>query len=197
MEEIRDLTEALKAVERELNLVKKAYLAYPFIFWAAVIPMLYIIRLLVSQFSSVNTDLISFIISLIATLWFVIEESRVARKVEEIEKVLGIKRELSKWYLYSQMLSWVVAAILATVFFRSESSWMLAFAGIGLLLMFSVNLAFKKSWDIQILIAGMIILGAIYLEGCLPLSGNLFAIVVISFSFALSGFLYLRKAMRE
>ena len=197
MEEIKDLTEALKSVERELNFVKKAYLAYPFIFWAAVLPILYILTLLVGQFSSVSIEFLSFIVSILAILWFIIEESRIARKIDEIGKVLGEKRELSKWYLYSQILSWVVAAILATVFFYSESSWMLAFAGVGLLLMFSVNLVFKKSGDIQMLIAGMIILGAIYLEGNLPLSGNAFAIMVISFSFALAGFLYLRKAMRE
>lgn len=197
MEEIKDLTEALKSVERELNFVKKAYLAYPFIFWAAVLPILYILTLLVGQFSSVSIEFLSFIISILAILWFIIEESRIARKIDEIGKVLGEKREVSKWYLCFQILSWVVAAILAAVFFYSESSWMLAFAGVGLLLMFSVNLAFKKSGDIQMLIAGMIILGAIYLEGKLPLSENAFAIMVISFSFALAGFLYLRKAMRE
>ncbi len=34
MEKVEELAEALRAVEDELNLAKRVYLAFPFIFWA-------------------------------------------------------------------------------------------------------------------------------------------------------------------
>ncbi|ASJ02471.1 hypothetical protein A3L09_03975 [Thermococcus profundus] len=196
MEE-KELAEALKAVEEELNLAKRVYLAFPFLFWAAVLPLLYLLTLILNSYAGISWDWASSILSILVVAWFIVENERVFKKVEAIERVLGMKREKKKAYLVAQISAWIISALVASLAYTSEGEWMLAFVGLALLLMAAVDFVFVKRAEWEVLLGGLIILSSISLVGKLPLPRLALAVMVISMAFAFVAFLYIRKAMRE
>ncbi|WP_297068993.1 hypothetical protein, partial [Thermococcus sp.] len=143
MENVEELAEALKAVEEELNLAKRVYLAFPFIFWGAVLPMLYILSNVLpwtsEWFQNSFGGYGGMILSTLAIIWFVAEESGMIKKVESLERVLGTPRKRSKGYMLSQIAGWFLAGMLAFVFSLSTptqyefktAEFMLLLAGLG------------------------------------------------------------------
>jgi hypothetical protein len=129
--------------------------------------------------------------------WFVVENERVFKKVEAIERVLGVKREGKKAYILAQVSAWIASALVASLVYTSEGEWMLAFVGLALLLMAAVDFVFVRRAEWEVSLGGLIILSSISLVGKLPLPGLALAVMVISMAFAFVAFLYIRKAMRE
>ena len=211
MGNVEELTEALKAVEDELNLAKRVYLAFPFIFWGTVLPMLYILSNVLPWTSEWFQN--SFggyggtLLSTLAIIWFVAEESRMIKKVEGLERVLGIPRERSKGYMLSQIAGWFLAGMLAFVFSLATpaqyefktAEFMLLLAGVGVGFMALSTLLFLRKIEWPQVFVSLITLSALYplahLEGAM--NPEAFAVMVISMAFALAGFLYIKRAMGE
>jgi len=197
MEKVEELAEALKAVEDELNLAKRVYLAFPFIFWSFALPLMYILDMTLSKYTGLESDYISSIISLLFVAWFLVENTKVFGKVEAIEHVLGRKVEKKLSYAVSQVLSWFVAFFLANYLYGTGGRGMLVFVGLALFLMVTVDLAFYRRAEPEMVLAGSIVLPSAYLVDKLPIQGMAFAVMVISSAFSFAAFLHIRRAMRE
>ncbi len=197
MEKVEELAEALKAVEDELNLAKRVYLAFPFIFWSFAIPFMYLLELILIKYAGLESDYVSVTISLLFVAWFLIENTRVFRKVEAIERVLGRRRERKLSYAVSQVLAWFVAFFIASYLYGTGGKGMLLFVGLALLLMVAVDLSFHRRVQSEMVLAGFIILSSTYLADKLPVQEMAFAIMVISSAFSFAAFLHIRRAMRE
>ena len=211
MENVEELVEALKMVEDELNLAKRVYLAFPFIFWGAVLPMLYILSNVLPWTSEWFRN--SFggyggvMLSTLAIIWFVAEESRMIKKVESLERVLGTPRKRSKGYMVSQIAGWFLAGMLAFVFSLSTptqyefktAEFMLLLAGIGVGFMALSSLLFLRRIKWPQVLVSLMNLSALYLLNHLngTMNPQAFSVMVVSASFAFGGFLYIRRAMRE
>ncbi len=211
MENVGELAEALKAVEDELNLAKKVYLAFPFIFWAALMPLLYILTNALPWTSGWSEgflgDYWGMALSTLAILWFVIEENRMVKKIESLERVLGMPRGRSRGYVVSQMAGWLLAGMLAFVFSLAipaqyefqTAAFMLLLAGLGVGFIVLSALLFLRRVEWPQVLVSLMDLSALYilfnLDG--TMNPGAFSVMVISSSFAFAAFLYIRKAMRE
>ena len=211
MENVEELAEALKAVEEELNLAKRVYLAFPFIFWGAVLPMLYILSNVLpwtsEWFQNSFGGYGGMILSTLAIIWFVAEESGMIKKVESLERVLGTPRKRSKGYMVSQIAGWFLAGMLAFVFSLSTptqyefktAEFMLLLAGLGVGFMALSSLLFLRRIEWPQVLVSIITLSALYplahLEGAM--NPQAFSVMVVSMAFAFGGFLYVKRAMRE
>ncbi len=197
MEKVEELAEALKAVEDELNLAKRVYLAFPFIFWSFAISFMYLLDLILVKYAGLEWDYVSTIISLLFVAWFLIENTRVFGKVEAIERVLGRRREKKPFYAVSQVLAWFTAFFVASYLYGTGGKGMLLFVGLALFLMVAVDLSFYRRAQSEMVLAGSIILSSAYLAGKLPVQEMAFAVMVISSAFSFAAFLHIRRAMRE
>ena len=197
MEKVEELAEALKAVEDELNLAKRVYLAFPFIFWSFAISFMYLLDLILVKYAGLEWDYVSTIISLLFVAWFLIENTRVFGKVEAIERVLGRRREKKPFYAVSQVLAWFTAFFVASYLYGTGGKGMLLFVGLALFLMVAVDLSFYRRVQSEMVLAGSIILSSAYLAGKLPVQEMAFAVMVISSAFSFAAFLHIKRAMRE
>jgi len=197
MEKAKELAEALKAVEDELNLAKRVYLAFPFIFWSFALPFMYILDLILVRYAGLESDYVSAAISLLFVAWFLVENTRVFGKVEAIERVLGRESEKKLSYAVSQVLSWFVAFFVASYLYGTGGRGMLVFVGLALFLMVAVDLAFYHRAGSEMVLAGSIVLPSAYLVGKLPIQGMAFAVMVISSALSFAAFLHIKRAMRE
>jgi len=211
MEKVEELAEALKAIEDELNLAKRVYLAFPFIFWAAVILLLYLLTNGLPWTSGWSGgflgDYWGTVPSTLAIIWFVVEENRMVRKIESLERVLGMPRERSRGYMIFQMAGWFLAGMLAFTFSLATpaqyefktAEFMLLLAGIGVGFMALSTLLFLRKIEWPQVFVSLITLSALYPLAHLggTMNPEAFAVMVVSMAFAFAGFLYIRRAMRE
>ncbi|WP_297548826.1 hypothetical protein [Thermococcus sp.] len=211
MEKVEELAEALKAVEDELNLAKRVYLAFPFIFWGAVLPMLYLLSNVLSWTSEWFQGSFGgnggMILSTLAIIWFFTEEKRIFKKIEALERILGVPSRKSRRYMLSQIASWFLAGMLAFVFSLSTptqyefktAEFMLLFVGLGVGFIVLSTLFFLRRIEWPQVLASLIDLSALYLLNHLngTMNPQTFSVMVVSASFTFTAFLYIRRAMRE
>jgi len=189
---MEELSEALKAVERELNLARKVYRAVVFLYWAWAIAGVYLLAEMLTRYCGMETATSIPALSLLAIVVFVIEERKAFKKVLQLEEVLEKVEEVPKGYIIAQILVWPFSAVIASLYTQNDGSWMLVFIGLGLLLLASVELIFTGIKDWKTALAGLILLGSTTLY-----TGFEYAVVVIAFAFSLTSYLHLKGAMRE
>ncbi|WP_297521271.1 hypothetical protein [Thermococcus sp.] len=131
-------------------------------------------------------------LSTLAILWFMIEENRMVKKIEDLERVLGMPRGRSRGYLVSQMAGWFLAGMLAFVFslaaptqygFRT-AAFMLLLAGLGVGFMVLSALLFLRRVEWPQVLVSLMDLSALYilfnLDG--TMNPGAFSVMVISSS---------------
>ncbi len=198
MSSIEDLREALKRVEEHLDFARLVYRSLPFVFWAGFIPLLYIAASLAT--SSIGQTALGISIGISLSLWFLLEEHSAYKVLEKLDTVLGRHVEKPKLYIILQIVSWPIAALIAYVFVYMlgliESAWPLVFfsSGIGLLIL--IDKVFRRTYDKEMLTVFGLPLISIPVIDHVPLPKEDFAIMIISSSMALTGFLYIRRAFR-
>ncbi len=211
MEKVEELAEALKAVEDELNLAKRVYLAFPFIFWGAVLPMLYLLSNVLSWTSEWFQGSFGgnggMILSTLAIIWFFTEEKRIFKKIEALERILGVPSRKSRRYMLSQIAGWFLAGMLAFVFSLSTptqyefktAEFMLLLVGLGVGFIVLSTLFFLRRIEWPQVLASLMNLSALYLLNHLngTMNPQTFSVMVVSASFTFTAFLYIRRAMRE
>jgi len=189
---MEEIGEALRAVERELNLAKKAYRAGVFLYWAWAMPGVYLLAQILSKYAGISEESAIQWLSLAAVIGFIIEERKAFRKVVHLEEVLGRVEKTPKGYILAQLLVWPISALIAGLYAKNSDVWMLVFIGLGLLLLTGVEFAFTGKKDWKTALAGLIILPSTTL--C---TGFGYAVTVIAFAFSLTAYLHLKGAMRE
>lgn len=191
------LSEALKAVERELNFARKAYRAVLFLYWAVAFPGIYLTSIILSLYTSVSRDSAYVLLSAGAILLFGIENSKAFRKVVQLEKVLEKREKVDLKYILAQIIIWSLAVITAGLSTGDTALSAMLGIGSGMLALTIVEYAFKHSFDRGMLLAGVVSLLLTIPYGKPPLSGLGYSTVVLSASFALAAYINLRSAMRE
>ena len=197
MSSIKDLEEALKIVEKHLDFARLVYRSLPFVFWAGVIPLLYIVTSFVPGVGEQTA--LGLGISAGLALWFLLEESTAYRVLERLDAVLGREAKSPKLYMASQMVSWIIGAVIAYASLRlglSKPAWPLVFFSTGMGLLMAVDKIFRGRYDKEMAVACVLPLLSIFIAGRSPLPGEDFTIMIISSSLALTGLLYLRRAFR-
>ncbi len=194
---MEELSEALKAVERELNLSKKAYNAVLYLYWAAAFPMLYLLSLVISSIAGISINLLRVLLSTVAILLFIFEEAGSYRKVRQIERALGREGGGKTHILLIQVLVWPVVIVIATM--ATSDAWLFSLwtIGAGMLSLALVDCIFEGGNAFQKALIGLIILAFSipYWRG--QGAGGAYATLVLSSGFALGAYITLRKAMRE
>ncbi|WP_457742288.1 hypothetical protein [Thermococcus sp.] len=189
---MEELSEALKAVEEELNLAKKVYRASVFLYWAWAMLGIYLLAKILGKYAGISEESAFQWLSLVAVGGFIVEERKTFKKVLHLERVLGKVEKVSREYIIAQILVWPVSAVIASIYMKNEGLWMLVFIGSGLILLTGVEFLFTSSRDWRTLLAGLIILCSTTLY-----TGTAYPIMVISFSASLTAYLFLKGAMRE
>jgi len=189
---MEELSEALKAVEKQLNFARKAYRSALFLYWAWAIPGVYLLAGMLTRYWGVETATSIPALSLLAIVVFVIEERKALNKVLQLEKITGHVEKTPKGYIIAQALVWPISGVIASLCTQNDGSWMLVFIGLGLLLLASVELVFTGIKDWKTGLAGLILLCSTTLY-----TGFEYAVVVIAFAFSLASYLHLKGAMRE
>jgi hypothetical protein len=188
---MEEISEALRAVERELNLARKAYRASIFLYWGWVMPGVYLFAQILTKHAGINEGITQWL-SLVAGIGFIVEERKAFRKVVQLRKVLGRVEKTPKGYILAQVIVWPVSALIASLYTKNDGLWMLVFIGLGLLLLTGVEFIFTGERDWKTALAGLIILPSTTL--C---TGFGYAVMVIAFAFSLTAYLNLKGAMRE
>ncbi|WP_297497651.1 hypothetical protein, partial [Thermococcus sp.] len=147
------------------------------------------------------------ILSTLAIIWFFTEEKLIFKKIEALERILGVPSRKSRRYTLSQIVGWFLAGMLAFVFSLSTptqyefktAEFMLLLAGLGVGFMVLSTLFFLRRIEWPQVLASLMNLSALYLLNHLngTMNPGAFSVMVISSSFAFAAFLYIRKAMRE
>ena len=198
MSSIRDFEEALKMVEKHLDFARLVYRSLPFVFWAGVIPLLYIVASFIP--GTGKQTALGLGISVGLTLWFILEENAAYKVLERLDTVLGRETKSPRLYIASQIFSWVVGAVIAYVSMRlgfPEPAWPLVFFGTGMGLLMVVDKVFRGTYDKEMIIACALPLLSLPTMQESSLPGEDFAVMIVSSSLALTGLLYLRRAFRE
>ncbi|WP_457742230.1 hypothetical protein [Thermococcus sp.] len=193
---MEDIGEVLRAVERELNLAKKAYDSIIYLYWAAAFPTIYLASLILSAYTGVSPNSVIILLSALAILLFVFEELKAFKKVQEIEIALGRKTPLNPQYLLAQALVWPVVIVIAGLL--TKNGWLSSLFGIGsgMLALAVIDYAFlRKGWDKVIVGAMILLLSVPY--GRVSITKGAYATLILSLAFGLGAYLALRKAMRE
>ncbi|WP_099209494.1 hypothetical protein [Thermococcus henrietii] len=193
---MEDINEALRAVERELNLAKKAYNSIIYIYWAVAFPAIYITSVILSAYAGISIDSTTVLLSALAIVFFIFEELKAFKKVQEIEKVLGRKTPLNPRYLLAQLIVWPV--IFVTVGLNVKGTWLspLPAIGSGMLALAVVDYVFlRRGWDKAVIGATILLLSVPY--GRVSITKGAYATLVLSLAFGLGAYLVLMKAMRE
>jgi len=193
---MEDIGEALKAVERELNLAKKAYNSIIYLYWAAAFPSIYLGSSILSAYVGVSLNSSMILLSVLAIVLFIFEELKAFKKVQEIETALGRKTPLNSRYLLAQALVWPVVIVIADIL--TKDGWLSSLLGIGsgMLALAVVDYAFlREGWDKAIIGATILLLSVPY--GRVSITKGAYATLVLSLAFGLGAYLMLRKAMRE
>jgi len=189
---MEELSEALRAVERELNLARKAYRASVFLYWAWAMPGVYLLAQILSKYAGIGEESAIQWLSLGAVIGFIAEERKAFRKVIQLEKALGRVEKTPRGYILAQVIVWPLSALIASMYAENDGQWTLVFIGLGLLLLTGVEFAFTGKRDWKTALAGLIILPSTTL--C---TGFGYAVTVIAFAFSLTAYLHLKVAMRE
>jgi len=189
---MEELSEALKAIERELNFAKKAYRASVFLYWAWAMPGVYLLAQILSKYAGIGEGSAIQLLSLTAVVGFIVEERKAFRRVIQLEEALGHIEETPRGYVLAQVIVWPLSALIASVYTENEGLWLLVFIGLGLLLLTGVEFIFTGKRDWKTALAGVILLSSTAL--C---TGFGYAVMVIAFAFSLTAYLHLKGAMRE
>ena len=100
-----------------------------------------------------------------------------------------------------QFASWPTAAFTAYALIHllglPEPAWPLLFLGSGIGLIMLVDIAFRGEYDREMLVATGLPLLSVAAISHVPLPKEDFAIMIVSSSMALTGFLYIRRAFRS
>ena len=193
---MEDIGEALKAVERELNLAKKAYNSIVYLYWAVAFPSIYLGSSILSAYVGVSLNSSMILLSALAIVLFIFEELKAFKKVQEIETALGRKTPLNSRYLLAQALVWPVVIVIADIL--TKDGWLSSLLGIGsgMLALAVVDYAFlREGWDKAVIGATILLLSVPY--GRVSITKGAYATLVLSLAFGLGAYLMLRKAMRE
>ncbi|MCE4600107.1 MAG: hypothetical protein F7C38_00875 [Desulfurococcales archaeon] len=197
MSSIKDFEEALKIVEKHLDFARLVYRSLPFVFWAGVIPLLYIVTSFVPGVGKQTA--LGLGIGAGLALWFLLEESTAYRVLERLDAVLGREVRSPTLYTVSQMASWIIGAVIAYASLRlglPEPAWPLVFFGTGMGLLMAVDKVFRGGYDKEMAVACVLPLLSVFIMSRSPLPGEDFAVMIASSSLALTGLLYLRRAFR-
>ncbi len=198
MSSIEDLREALRQVEKHLDFARLIYRSLPFVFWAGFIPLLYIAASLAT--SSIGQTALGISIGISLSLWFLLEEHSAYKVLEKLDTVLGRHIENPKLYIILQLVSWPIAAFIAYISVYMigliESAWPLLFFSSGIGLLIFIDKVFRRTYDKEMLTVFGLPLISIPVINHVPLPKEDFAIMIISSSMALTGFLYIRRAFR-
>ncbi|GAB6136527.1 hypothetical protein [Thermococcus prieurii] len=193
---MEEIGEALKAVERELNLAKKAYNSIVYLYWAVAFPAIYITSVILSAYAGISIESTTVLLSALAILLFAVEEGRAIGKVQEIEKVLGRKTPLNLRYLLAQLIVWPV--VIVTVGLKVNEAWLspLLAIGSGMLALAVIDYVFlRRGWDKAVIGATILLLSVPY--GRVSIAKGAYTTLVLSLAFALGAYMVLMKAMRE
>ena len=193
---MEELSEALRAVERELNLARKAYNSIVYLYWAVAFPAIYLTSVILSAYAGISIDSTTILLSALAIVLFAVEEGRAIGKVQKIEKVLGRKTPLNLRYLLAQLIVWPV--VIVTVGLKVKGTWLfpLPAIGSGMLALAVIDYVFlRKGWDKAVIGATILLLSVPY--GRVSITKGAYTTLVLSLAFALGAYLVLMKAMRE
>jgi len=189
---MEELSEALKAIEGELNFAKKAYRASVFLYWAWAMPGVYLLAQILAKHAGIGEGSAIQWLSLAAVVGFIIEERKAFRKVVHLEEVLGRVEKVYTGYILAQVIVWPLSALIASMYTENDGLWMLVFIGLGLLLLTGVEFIFTGKRDWKTALAGVILLSSTAL--C---TGFGYAVMAVAFAFSLTAYLHLKGAMRE
>ncbi len=198
MSSIRDFEEALRMIEKHLDFARLVYRSLPFVFWAGVIPLLYIAASFMP--GTGKQTALGLGISVGLTLWFLLEENTAYKALERLDTVLGRETKSPRLYMVSQIFSWVTGAIIAYISMKlglPEPAWPLVFFGMGMGLFMVVDKVFRGTYDKEMIIACALPLLSLPIMQRSPLPGEDFTVMIVSSSLALTGLLYLRRAFRR
>jgi len=193
---MKELGEALKAVERELNFTRRAYNSILYLYWAVAFPVIYLTASILSAYTGASANSLPILLSALAILLFVFEELKASKKMREIEKVLGRRTPLNYWYLLTQVLVWPVVIVSTGILVKDI--WLSSLLGIGsgMLVLAVIDYAFlRRGWDKAIIGATIVLLSVPYRR--VSITDGAYATLVLSLAFGLGAYLVLRKAMRE
>ncbi len=189
---MEELSEALKAVEMELNLARKAYTAIIYLYWAVAFPIIYLLSIMAERAGfSMNSATVLF--SALAIVLFAVEELRASRKMLHLRRVLGIEEKPNKGYFLAQLIVWPVAIVL----FGLEGSWLGGMLGIGsgMLALALVDLVFLRELRPEKVVTGLSVL--VFSAFYSPALGGAYASLSLGAGFGLGAYLTLMKAVRE
>ncbi len=198
MADITGLKDAITRVEKHLEFARLVYRSLPFLFWSGFIPLIYIASLFMPGDLSQNALALG--IGLGLSIWLVLEERMASRVVERLETVLGISASRPRLYVTLQVASWPLAGAVAyiTVSLRLTvfDAWPLVFFGVGMGFIILIDYFVKGFYDKEMLPAFIIPLLSIPGITASGVPGEDYAVMIISSSMALTGFLYARRAFR-
>ncbi|WP_297471213.1 hypothetical protein [Thermococcus sp.] len=193
---MEELSEALRAVERELNFAKKAYNSILYLYWAVAFLVIYLASSVLSTYTGASASSLRVLLSAVAILFFVFEELKASKKVREIERILGRKTPLNPRYLLTQALVWPVVIVIVSVFVRDIWLFSLIGIGLGMLALAVVDHAFlREGWDKALVGMTLLLLSVPY--GRVPINNGAYVTLALSLAFGLGAYLSLRRAMRE
>ncbi len=198
MSSIGDFEEALRMIERHLDFARLVYRSLPFVFWAGVIPLLYIATSFIP--GTGKQAALGLGLSAALILWFILEENAAYKVLERLDTVLGREAKSPRLYMASQIFSWITGAVVAYVSMRlglPEPAWPLVFFGTGMGLFMVVDKVFRGIYDKEMIIACVLPLLSLPIMRRSSLPGEDFAVMIVSSSLALTGLLYLRRAFRR
>jgi len=193
---MEEISEALRAVERELNLAKKAYGAIIYLYWAVAFPVIYLASSILSAYIGVSLNSSIILLSALAIVLFIFEQQKAFKKVREIETALGRKTSLNPLYLLAQSLVWPIVIVIAGVL--TKGGWLSSLLGIGsgMLALAVVDYAFhREGWDRAVVGTIILLLSVPYHR--VPITKGAYTTLSLSLAFGLGAYLVLRKAMRE
>ncbi|NPA96681.1 MAG: hypothetical protein GXO32_03665 [Crenarchaeota archaeon] len=198
MTSLEELRDALRRVEEHLHFARLVYRSLPYVFWAGFIPLIFVASSFTT--SAVGRTLLGVCIGLGLSIWVLAEERVAYRVLEKLDVALGKAVHRPRLYIALQLLSWVAAIAIAFIFTSvlglGSGAWLLIFVGSGASLLILVDLAIRKSFDKEMLLTAIIPLASLPLASFSHMPHQDFAVMIVSSSMALTGFLYIRRALR-
>ena len=185
-------------IEKHLDFARLVYRSLPFVFWAGVIPLLYIAASFMP--GTARQTALGLGVSAGLSLWFLLEEHAAYRVLERLNAALGKEARAPRLYVASQVASWLLAGVVAYASLRlgvPEPAWPLVFFSTGIGLLMAVDMVFRGEYDKEMIAAFLLPLLSIPLMHKSTLPGEDYSAMIVSSSFALTGFLYLRRAFRR
>ncbi|WP_456394743.1 hypothetical protein [Thermococcus sp.] len=193
---MEELSEALKAVEKQLNFARKAYRSIVYLYWAVAFPVIYVVSSVVSAYTGMSVGSGLVLLSAAGILLFVVEESRALRNVIRIETALGRKRGVKVKYLLAQLIVWPI--VILAIGLNVKDQWLMPLLsiGAGMTALAVLGVLFKERWQENAMVGAVILLSSIPYR-MVPITKGAYTTLVLSAAFGFAAYCSLRKAMRE